>query len=719
MGLTSADWLEVARLMLTSRMMDQIEEADLIPAGKVVYSVPARGQELAQILMGMALTHPRDGAGVYYRSRPFALACGLTAEQGFATSMGQSGGFSAGRDTGAIFTLTPHRAASGPRRGRATVIPTVGDVGGQYSPAAGWAHAIVFRSRVLGHSDWNGAMAVALGGDGSVASNGFWAALNIVTTQSLPYLFFIEDNGYSISVPSVFQTPGGNIAENLASYKNLYVLEGDGTDPADASAKIDKAVSLVRAGAPCLLRLTVPRLQGHSPFDHQSYKSNEIRQREAARDPFPRIRAYLDEHNILASNDWADFEAQTLRATQAARDAAIAQPAADKATARLYVFSDPEHPQLIGGAVEDPLSGGRPSDVPPAPMSLQAPMSMRGPFSMRGSAMRGAESMAPLTMNAAIKRTLESELRQNARMVVFGEDVGPMGGLYGTTTSLQTRFGAERVFDTSLSEEGIVGRATGMALAGLLPVAEIQARKYAEAAGDQITNLGGMRWRTAGKFAAPMVIRMPCGCGPKAGDPFHAVTSEGTFAHTPGLRVAFPSNAEDAVGLLRSALRGNDPTIFLEHRALLYAPIARRFYPGDQHVVPFGFSRTLMEGDELTLVTWGETVFRCLAAADEYKKRVEVIDLRTIMPWDKQAVLTSVRKTHRCIIVHEDTLTCGFGAEIAATIAEECFTDLEAPVTRVATSDNPTPYSTALLAEVAPTLEKIRAQIAALLHYKF
>lgn len=327
--------------------------------------------------------------------------------------------------------------------------------------------------------------------------------------------------------------------------------------------------------------------------------------------------------------------------------------------------------------------------------------------------------MSSITLNAAIRRTLETELRANPRVVIFGEDVGPMGGLYGTTTSLQTRFGAERVFDTSLSEEGIIGRAVGMALSGLLPVPEIQARKYVEPAMDQLTNCASMRWRTAGKFAAPMVVRMPCGCGPKAGDPFHAVTGEGILAHTAGLRVAFPCNAEDAVGLLRSALRGNDPTVFLEHRALLYAPIAKRFYPGDQYMVPFGLARIVQQGDELTIVTWGETVYRCLNAAEELPNSIEIIDLRTIVPWDKETVLRSVRKTRRCLIAHEETMTCGFGAEIAASLAQEAFFDLDAPIVRVASNDHPTPYNTTLIRATAPTAEKIRLQIRKILGSNF
>lgn len=719
--LSPDDWIELARLMLVSRAIDEIEENELVPAGKVVYACATRGHELAQILLGFALDHPRDGVSLYYRSRAFALSCGLSTHEAFSAALAKAGSFNGGRDAGAIFVLLPNRDYGGPRRARATVIPAVGDVGAQFSPAAGWAHAVVYRQRLLKQRDWAGAIGVAIGGDGSVATNGFWAALNIVTTYSLPYLFFIEDNGYSISVPSGLQTPGGNIASNLAAFGNLTVLDGDGTDPVEAATKIRQAVTHVRTGSPCLLRLSVPRLNGHSHYDTQAYKSADQKQKDWARDPLPKLRSFLAERRILSLEQWDELAAGAQREAAQARDAAMAEPEPPTAEADWYVFHDPDRPQIVGGLSSDELLPRFESIMPQGPMSSRGmggfsipPPSMSGPLSMRGS-----ESMSSITLNAAIRRTLETELRSNPRVVLFGEDVGPMGGLYGTTTSLQTRFGAERVFDTSLSEEGIIGRAVGMALSGLFPVSEIQARKYVEPAMDQLTNCASMRWRTAGKFAAPMVVRMPCGCGPKAGDPFHAVTGEGILAHTSGLRVAFPCNAEDAVGLLRSALRGNDPTVFLEHRALLYAPIAKRLYPGDQYMVPFGLARIVQPGDELTVVTWGETVYRCVSAAEELPNSIEIIDLRTIVPWDKEAVLKSVHKTRRCLIAHEETMICGFGAEIAATLAQEAFFDLDAPVLRVASNDHPTPYNTTLIRATAPTTEKIRAQMRRLLSSNF
>lgn len=721
--IAAADWVEIARLLLTSRALDRIEETELFPSGKITYQFSARGHELAQILLSFAMVHARDAATVYYRSRPFLLASGLTAEQAFASSLGRVGSLSAGRDVGVVFSLPPREfKEGGPRRGRATVLPAVGDVGGQYTPAAGWSQSVLYRKNVLKDASWAGAMAVALGGDGSVATNGFWSALTLITTLTLPCLLFIEDNGFTTSVPSTIQTPGGNIAENLASFKNLTILDVDGADPAIAADAIGRAVAHVRRGAPCLLRVSVPRLQGHSVFDTQVYKTAEQKQREEARDPLPRLRSYLAERRILSTDDWAAMEASVQAEVIAARDAAMAQPEPDPSTAKLFTFYEPHRPQIVGGTSTDNASSDSSEDAPDSgstgPLSMRNPHSGSGPVSVRGPAsMRGVESMAPLTMNAAIKRTLEVELRNNPRVLIFGQDVGPMGGLYGTTTSLQARFGLDRVFDTSLSEDGIVGRAIGMALAGLMPVTEIQCRKYADAGTEQINNCGSIRWRTAGKFAAPMVIRIPCGVGKLTGDPWHCLTAESVFAHSAGLKVAFPSSADDAVGLLRTALRGNDPTIFLEHRALLYAQGPRRYWPGEDHVVPFGVARTLQRGSELTIVTWGESVHRVLSVTENYWDRVEVIDLRSIAPWDKQAVLDSVHKTHKCMIVHEDTLTCGFGAEIAATIAQERFMDLEAPIVRLATSDQPVPYNQGLMNALAPSVDSIRKEIDHLLSF--
>jgi 2-oxoisovalerate dehydrogenase E1 component len=319
-------------------------------------------------------------------------------------------------------------------------------------------------------------------------------------------------------------------------------------------------------------------------------------------------------------------------------------------------------------------------------------------------------------MVEAIRRTLDVELSVNPRLLTFGEDIGVKGGVHAVTVGLQAKYGEVRVFDTSLNEEAILGRAVGMALAGLMPVPEIQFRKYADACYESIDNCGALRWRSANHFAAPIVVRMPGGYR-KVGDPWHSVTSEVTFAHMAGWWVAFPSNAEDAVGLLRTAMRGNDPVIFFEHRYCYDSSWARRSYPGDDFMLPFGKARRVTTGDWLTVVTWGAMVELCEAAAESIGEGsgIEIIDLRTITPWDKEAVLESVRKTSRCLIVHEDAELAGFGAEIAAVVAREAFFDLDAPIERVAAPASLVPFNSGLMADIVPTVERIREKLEWLL----
>jgi 2-oxoisovalerate dehydrogenase E1 component len=320
----------------------------------------------------------------------------------------------------------------------------------------------------------------------------------------------------------------------------------------------------------------------------------------------------------------------------------------------------------------------------------------------------------------AVRRTLARELEVNRRLVVFGEDVGVKGGVHLVTEGLQKRFGPRRVFDTSLSEEGIVGRAVGMAYAGLVPVAEIQFRKYADPATEQLNNCGTVRWRTNNRFAAPVVVRMPGGFGKDVGDPWHSLSDEVRFAHALGWQVAMPSNAADAVGLLRAAMRSPNPSIFFEHRALLMTSDGSAPYPGDDYVLPFGRGAVLRAGERVTVVTWGALVHRCREAADVLAGRhgddvVELIDLRTVAPWDRALVLDSVRKTGRCLVVHEDTSTAGFGAEIAAVLARDAFWWLDAPVERYCVDDVPMPYHPTLLDAVLPSVDGVVARVEALL----
>lgn len=672
------DWEKLAGIIFQSRAMDDKEENELVPNKEVLYQFSARGHELGQVLLGSLLTHKHDAASAYYRSRPLLLSLGLSLEDAMTGPMGKSGGYSDGRDIGVV--------CNKPGLGGPTVLPMAGDVGSQYTPAIGWAQGIEYRKNILGEEEYEKAISVILGGDGSVATNGFWSALTIATTQNLPVLFYIEDNDYGISVPSSFQTPGGNIAKNLYSFKNLRIFDGDGTQPQEAAELLHDSVHYVRdRKGPALIHLTMPRLNGHSYQDNQSYKDDSLLEQEQQNDPLNELKSFLVPDRI-SEDAWIKLEKDARDEIDDVADAALSRPEPDTSKTTRYAFAEIKKDgspdlQIVGGV---------------APEGHEFPESSEEP----------EPEKQRINIVEAVRRTLEYELKTNKKLLVYGEDVGAKGGVHAATMDLQSSFGEARVFDTSLSEEGIIGRAVGLAYTGLVPVAEIQFRKYADPATEQLNNCGTIRWRTANKFAAPIVVRMPGGFA-KCGDPWHSMCNEVFFAHAVGWQLAFPSNARDAVGLLRSAMRSNNPTIFFEHRNLLDAKYARRPYPGDKFVVPFGKARKLQEGDKITLVTWGAMCERCEAAADETGISADILDLRTLMPWDKEAVLGSVQKTNRCLIVHEDSRTAGFGAEISAELTEEAFRYLDAPVQRITMPDIPVPYNVNLMNSVLPGADDI------------
>jgi 2-oxoisovalerate dehydrogenase E1 component len=558
-----------------------------------------------------------------------------------------------------------------------------GDVGSQYTPCAGWAQAIRYHETVLNDRSWTGAMGVVLGGEASVATNGFWSALTMATTLELPMLFYIEDNGLGISVRGDMQTPGANIAKNLGSFRNLFIRDGDGCKPGDSARLISECVHHVRGGGgPALVRLTVPRLSSHSGPDNQlGYRTDEEIAKDFQRDPLVALKAHIVP-GMLTEAEWTALAADVRRDVETGLTAARARPNPDPATVRRYVYADDHTPDALGG-----LSAKERAALPSTDTARD-----------EGQLIRFAE---------AVRRTLARELEVNPKALVFGEDVGRKGGVHLVTEGLQKRFGDSRVFDTSLSEEGIIGRAVGMAIAWLMPVTEIHFRKYADPATEQLNNCGTMRWRTNNRFAAPIVVRMPGGFGKDVGDPWHSLSDEVRFAHAYGWQVAIPSNAADAVGLLRAAMRSPNPSIFFEHRSLLMTSDGSARYPGDDYVLPFGKANTVVSGDALTLVTWGALVHRCREVAAKFEGKIDLIDLRTIAPWDREAVLESVGKTGRCVIVHEDNHTAGFGAEIAATLAQEAFWLLDAPVERVTVEDVPMPYHPVLLDAVLPNVARI------------
>jgi 2-oxoisovalerate dehydrogenase E1 component len=688
------DWRRIAYHALVSRALDDVEESTnrnraSVPKEHVVlYQFSARGHDVAQTILGSLIDRPHDAASAYYRSRPLLLSLGLSIEDALASPLGRAGGFSDGRDIGVVCNL--------PRQGGPVVLPMSGDVGSQYTPAAGWAQAITYHRDVLGDASYEGCMAVVLGGEASVATNGFWAALTMATTLRLPMLFYVEDNGLGISVRGEMQTPGGNIARNLAAFGNLLVLDGDGCDPAETARLLAEGADHVRDGrGPALVHLTVPRLCSHSGPDNQKgYRTDEEIAGDAARDPLPKLRRHLVP-SVMSEAEWAALEREVERDVGAGLEAARRRPAPDPSRVKRFLYAEdrllPGESEALGGLA-------------------------RAEIAALGGGDRPAEGGETVRLAEAVRRTLRSELARNPKLVVFGEDVGRKGGVHLVTEGLQKQFGDRRVFDTSLSEEGIVGRAVGMAIAGLMPVAEIQFRKYADPATEQLNNCGTMRWRTANRFAAPIVVRMPGGFGKDVGDPWHSLSAEVVFAHALGWQVAYPSNAADAVGLLRAAMRSRNPTIYFEHRSLLMTSDGSARYPGDDYVLPFGRAAVLREGTGVTVVTWGAMVHRCAEAATRLGDGVvELLDLRTVAPWDRERVLDSARKTGRVLIVHEDTLTAGFGAEIAAAVAKDAFWFLDAPVDRLAVEDVPMPYHPVLLDAVLPGADTIEARIRHLL----
>lgn len=675
-------WLSVLQRALISRAMDDLEVSkeyrpnpDKPMEGKLKFQFGAKGHEIPQLIVASLLNHPHDGATVYYRSRPLMLGVGLSPFEAFASNMHKIEGVSGGRDIGMVFN---HRQPGG-----VTVLPASGDVGAQFTPAIGWAQAVQYRAGELKQNEYAGAVALAHAGDGATATNGFWSALNIAAPRKLPYIMLIEDNRYALSVPWRYQTAAPYIVENLANFHGLNIRSVEGGNIGELYSAVLGAISDARTGGGAqMLHVKVPRLTGHNWQDPAAYKATEEKEEDARRDPLTRLVAHLqEEHGIAASR----IEGMQEEAARFAKEQAEA------------AWNEGTEPQ-IGDALKHLFAPAKPiANTPPV---------TEGPR---------------LTMQQAIKQTLEDEMSHDPGILVFGEDVGAFGGVHRVTEGLQGKFGEARCFDTSLNEEGIVGRSVGMALNGLRPVPEIQFRKYADPAHEQITDAGSLRWRTNGRFGGPIVLRIPVGYQLMGGDPWHAVTGEAIFAHLPGWQIAYPSTTADTVGLLRTALRGDNPVVFMEHRLLYRLREANNPYPGPDYMLPFGVARTVREGDDALIVTWGDTVYRSLEAANAVAEstgsQTRILDLRTVVPWDKEAVMKAVKEIGRVLVVHEDTMTCGFGGEIAAQIAEEAFMYLDAPVRRVAAADVPVPTHHNLFEETMPTAKKIQKALEELVRF--
>ena len=672
------------RVMHTSRRLDDREIA-LKRQNRIFFQISGAGHEAIGVAAGLCLRPGHDWVFPYYRDRALCLTLGVTPLEMLLQAVG------AATDPASGGRQMPSHW--GHRRLR--IVSSSSPTGTQYVQAVGCAEAC----RALApHGE---EITLVTSGDGATSEGEFWEAMNAASMKSLPVLFLIEDNGYAISVPVECQTAGGNVSRLLAGFPGLFRREVDGTDFLASYRAVRDAVEHCRSGqGPALVHAHVIRPYSHSLSDDERlYKPPAERDAERERDPVLVFPRFLVDEGILDRQRLQvllhDIDTEVHEATQQALHSD--PPAPESALAHLYSET-----------------------VDPASQRFAAEPRFRG---------------EPMTMVDLLNSTLKEEMRRNPNMVVFGEDVAdcsreknlPLvkgkGGVFKVTHGLQGEFGSERCFNSPLAEAAIVGRAIGMALRGLKPVVEIQFFDYIWPAMMQIRDeLATMRWRSNGHFACPVVVRVPIGGYLSGGAVYHSQCGEVEFTHIPGLRVVMPSNALDACGLLRTAIRCDDPVLFLEHKKLYREPYNRSQHPGADYTLPFGRARVAKPGSRLTVITYGAVVQKAVQAAANLERRdpgasVEVIDLRSLAPYDWEAIRASVEKTNRVIVAHEDCLSFGYGAEIAARIADELFGVLDAPVRRVAALDTWVGYHPKLEAAILPQTEDLAAAMEKLLAY--
>jgi 2-oxoisovalerate dehydrogenase E1 component len=547
-------------------------------------------------------------------------------------------------------------------------------------------------------------------GDGTTSEGEFWEAMNAAANLRLPIVFLVEDNGYAISVPVEVQTAGGNISRLVSGFPNFHFEEIDGTDPVVSYGALSRAVAHCRAGiGPSFIHAHVIRPYSHSLSDDEKlYRPDVERQRDAARDPISRMQMFLIREGILDEKGINRLEKEVDDSLQVAVDQAIAAPVSPPESIKQYLYS----PDL------DPTSSAFDTQVAAA----EQPVTEKKP--------------APKTMADLINATLRDEMKRDERIVIFGEDVADCsreeylrqkmvkgkGGVFKLTAGLQCDFGSDRVFNSPIAEASIAGRAVGMAVRGLKPVVEIQFFDYIWPAMMQLRNeLPVMRWRSNNAFSAPCVVRVAIGGYLTGGAIYHSQCGESIFTHTPGMRVIFPSNALDAAGLLRTAIRCDDPVMFLEHKRLYRETYGRAAYPGPDYMIPFGKAKVVHPGTDLTVITYGAVVPRALQAVQRLDResgvKIELIDLRSLSPYDWETIAASVQKTNRVVVAYEDTLSWGYGAEIAARIADELFEHLDAPVKRVAAKDTFVAYQPVLESAILPQVQDLYLAMKDLVEY--
>ncbi|MBZ5503240.1 MAG: dehydrogenase E1 component subunit alpha/beta [Acidobacteriia bacterium] len=679
------------RTMFLSRRLDD-REIQLKRQNKIYFQISGAGHEAVQVAAGLLLKPGHDWFFPYYRDRALALMLGVTPHAMLLQSVGaKDDPSSAGRQ------MPSHWGSR-----ELNIVPSASATGMQWLHAVGAAEASLYYDRapkaldqarqaplggsVSHHGD---EIAYVSGGDGSTSEGEFYEAINAACLRQVPVLFLVEDNGYAISVPVEFQTPGGSISKLVANHPHLAVQECDGTDLLESYAVLSRAVAHCRERrGPALVHAHVTRPYSHSLSDDEKlYKTPEDRQAEAHRDPVPKFGLFLVREGLLDEREMEALEAEVDREVLQATDRALAAelPATDSIHVNVYS-----------------------PDVDPTGKQFEAAADLAGHAK---------------TMVEMISATLADEMERDERVVILGEDVADSsreenlavikgkGGVFKATAGLQRRFGSARVFNTPIAEAAIIGRAIGMAVRGLKPVAEIQFFDYIWPAMMQLRDeLPLMRWRSAGHFKCPAVVRVAIGGYLTGGGIYHSQCGEVTFTHIPGLRVVMPSTALDLCGLLRTALRADDPVLFLEHKHLYRQPYNRSPYPGEDFTIPFGKARVAREGSDVSIITYGAVVHRAEVAAAELARggiSAEIIDLRTLSPYDWESIAASVSKTSRAIVAYEDWRSWGYGAEIAARIAEELFEELDAPVRRVAAADTFCAYHPKLEQAILPQAEDI------------
>jgi len=697
-GLEPADLLSLYRIMVTSRSLDD-REIRLKRQNKIFFQISGAGHEGVQAALAAHLRPGHDWFYLYYRDRALALALGLDPLDQLLQAVGaadcpQTGGRQ----------MPSHFSSSGLQ-----IASTSSPTGTQFLQAVGTAEAAYrgslledLRDRVTNLQEDE--IVVASSGDGTTSEGEFWESLNTACNLKLPVLFLIQDNGYAISVPVEVQTAGGSISRLVTGFPDLLVRECDGTDVLESYRVGQEVVDHVRSRkGPALLHAHVTRPYSHSMSDDERmYRSEAERAAQEARDPLTRTRARILELGVATEEELDRLEADAAATVAEAAEEAVVHPQPDPSSVMNHLYSE---------------------EVDPTDSSFDTEES---PAYEEGSPL--------LTMVDLLNACMQDEMARDPSIVVFGEDVADAsreealaevkgkGGVFKVTHGLQQRFGSVRVFNSPLAEANIVGRAIGMAVRGLRPVVEIQFFDYIWPAFMQLRDeLAMIRYRSNGTYSAPVVVRVTYGGYLKGGGPYHSQTGETLFLHTPGLRVVLPSTAEDANGLLRTAIRCDDPVLFLEHKHLYRQVYNKGRNPGPDYMVPLGKAKVVREGWDLTLVTAGALVKRSLDAAklasEEHGVEVEVIDLRTLSPLDMDTVGTSVKKTNRVLIAHEDALSWGLGSEIAARIADDLFPWLDAPVRRVGSLDTWVAYAPRLEEVILPQTAGVLEEILKLVRF--